>query len=189
MNKEYLKLIVKEIVRECIMEVKKSKEGSIPKGSLAKLNPKIADSGKKGKMKLPPKGQSSTKLAPPVKEEESGESSDTCGGEGHNDSDTSKIIHVLSLLTQKLKRMNTKPNAIAEGGPQYKVVDGHSYVEQPGKTNRAREIQSDPKVNESNKAPKKITKENHKVQARSARTSKDLPNNPKNVRDPEVPQT
>ena len=65
-----------------------------------------------------------------------------------------------------------------EGGPQYKVRDGRSYVEQPGKVNRAREIQSDPKVNESN----------HKVQHRSYKTINDVPQNPENLRDPEVPQ-
>lgn len=37
---------------------------------------------------------------------------------------------------------------VKEAGPQYKVRDGRSYVEQPGKVNRAREIQSDPMVNE-----------------------------------------
>jgi hypothetical protein len=44
------------------------------------------------------------------------------------------------------------------------------------KDNHAREVQGCPKVTE-----------NHKVQHRSACTVKDLPNNPKNLRDPEVP--
>lgn len=38
---------------------------------------------------------------------------------------------------------------VKEAGPQYKVRNGKSYVEQPGKVNRAREIQSDPEINES----------------------------------------
>jgi hypothetical protein len=46
------------------------------------------------------------------------------------------------------------------------------------KDNHALKIQTDPKVTE-----------NHKVQARSALTVKDLPQDPKNVRDPEVPQS
>jgi len=65
-----------------------------------------------------------------------------------------------------------------EGGPQYKVRDGRSYVEKTGQINRAREIQSDPNVNESN----------HKVQHRSYKTINDVPQNPENLRDPEVPQ-
>lgn len=65
-----------------------------------------------------------------------------------------------------------------EGGPQYKVRDGRSYIEKTGQVNRAREIQSDPKVNESN----------HKVQHRSYKTINDVPQNPENLRDPEVPQ-
>jgi len=75
------------------------------------------------------------------------------------------------------------------------------------KEDKARTIQTDPKVNEASYkvVPKtqaqvqkddqakkvqtepKVT-ENHKVQARSAKTVNDLDNDPKNVRDPEVPQ-
>lgn len=40
---------------------------------------------------------------------------------------------------------------VKEAGPQYKVRTGKSQVEQPGKVNRAREIQSDPLVNELTK--------------------------------------
>jgi hypothetical protein len=37
---------------------------------------------------------------------------------------------------------------VNEAGPQYKVLGKHTQVDQPGKTNRAREIQSDPVINE-----------------------------------------
>ena len=40
------------------------------------------------------------------------------------------------------------PGGLDENGPQYKVRDGRSYVEQTGKVNRAREIQEDPVINE-----------------------------------------
>lgn len=75
------------------------------------------------------------------------------------------------------------------------------------KEDKARTIQTDPKVNEASykvasptqarvakcdharkvQTEPKVT-ENHKVQARSAKTAKDLDNDPNNVRDPEVPQ-
>lgn len=87
----------------------------------------------------------------------------------------------------------------------YKVVAPHSV--DTNKEDKARAIQTDPKVTEATYkvvAPRqarvqkdnlalkiqtepKVT-ENHKVQVRSATTVKDLPNNPKNVRDPKVPQ-
>jgi len=57
----------------------------------------------------------------------------------------------------------------------YKVVAARQARVQ--KDDHARKVQSDPKVTE-----------NHKVQARSAKTVQDLDNDPKNVRDPEVPQ-
>ena len=66
-----------------------------------------------------------------------------------------------------------------EGGAQYKVRDGRSYVEQPGKVNRARDIQYEPEINESN----------HKVQHRSYKTVNDVSQNPENLRDPSVPST
>lgn len=72
---------------------------------------------------------------------------------------------------------------------------------------KAREIQTDPEVNEAAYkvvAPNEVdvtdedkartiqtepkVTENHKVQARSAKTAADLDNDPENVRDPEVPQ-
>lgn len=86
----------------------------------------------------------------------------------------------------------------------YKVVSPSQTQTQ--KDNHARMVQTEPKVNEASYkvvAPRqarvqkddcartiqtdpKMT-ENHKVQHRSACTVKDLPNDPKNVRDPEVP--
>jgi hypothetical protein len=56
----------------------------------------------------------------------------------------------------------------------YKVVSPTQAQVQ--KDDQARKVQTEPKVSE-----------NHKVQHRSACTVKDLPNDPKNVRDPEVP--
>lgn len=57
----------------------------------------------------------------------------------------------------------------------YKVVSPNEV--DTSKEDKARTIQTEPKVTE-----------NHKVQARSAKTVQDLDNDPKNVRDPEVPQ-
>ena len=68
---------------------------------------------------------------------------------------------------------------LKEAEASYKVRDGRSYVEQPGKVNRAREMQEDPNVNESN----------HKVQHRSYKTIGDVSQNPENLRDPSVPST
>jgi len=65
-----------------------------------------------------------------------------------------------------------------------KSVDEASYKQvSPNETDTAKEnkpltIQTDPKVTESN----------HKVQHRSFKTAKDGDQNPKNVRDPKVPQ-
>lgn len=66
----------------------------------------------------------------------------------------------------------------SNGGPQYKVVSPNAT--DTAKEDKAREIQRDPKVSESS---------NHKVQHRSHTTINDVPQNPENVRDPEVPMT
>ncbi len=91
------------------------------------------------------------------------------------------------------------------GEASYKKVSPTSAEKQ--KDNKARTIQTDPEVNEASykvvsptqlqvqkddqarkvQTEPKVT-ENHKVQARSFKTVKDLDNNPKNVRDPKVPQ-
>jgi hypothetical protein len=134
-----------------------------------------------------------------------------------------KLIKGLHLITKKLlgmhkgldvdKHEEEDHRPMDENGPQYKVRDGSSYVEQPGLVNKAREIQEDPTINEDegqykvrdgrsyvehpgkvNRAREiqknpKIAESNHKVQHRSYKTVKDLDNDPKNVRDPEVPMS
>ena len=64
-----------------------------------------------------------------------------------------------------------------EGGPQYKTTAKRSQIEVPGKVDRAKKMQDTPEVCE-----------NHKVQHRSYKTVNDVDQDPKNVRDPEVPQ-
>lgn len=83
-------------------------------------------------------------------------------------------------LTNQFKKgleelKNACDNYINGAGPQYKVVSPNSV--DTAKEDKARKIQGNPKV-----------QENHKVQHRSAKTVKDLDNDPNNVRDSEVPQ-
>lgn len=67
---------------------------------------------------------------------------------------------------------------LREAGAAYKVNDGRSQIDRIGEINRAREIQEDPNVSESNVGH---------VQARSCKTITDVPQNPENTRDVEVP--
>ena len=66
----------------------------------------------------------------------------------------------------------------AGAGAAYKIRKD-TQVERPGLVNRARKMQNDPEVNESN----------HKVQQRSYKTIGDVSQNPENLRDPAVPPT
>jgi hypothetical protein len=81
----------------------------------------------------------------------------------------------------KARRIQTEPkvNETATGmkmGPQYKTVAPRQA--RVTSDDQARTIQFDPEMTE-----------NHKVQVRSYKTSDDMDNKPKNVRDPEVPMS
>jgi hypothetical protein len=123
---------------------KKASGDKIPKGKLAKLNPDIVK-GDKPSMKPGEK--------PSLLKKEAGAISE------YDESEELKLIRGLNLITQKLLGMHKgldidkhekedHGDHIDENGPQYKVRDGRSYVEQTGKVNRAREIQEDPVINE-----------------------------------------
>jgi hypothetical protein len=119
--------------------------------------------------------------------------------------DTIKQSELKHLVKEVVRQV------VKEAGPQYKVQGKKSQVEQPGKINRAREIQKDPVVNENEKVveasykvvqpnltqtakvdkAKKIqtepkVQENHKVNSHSYATILDVPQKPENIRDPEV---
>jgi hypothetical protein len=85
-----------------------------------------------------------------------------------------KVVSPTSAQVQKddqARRVQTEPDV---NEASYKVVAPTQAQVQ--KDDQARRVQTEPKVSE-----------NHKVQHRSACTVNDLPNDPKNVRDPEVP--
>ena len=87
-----------------------------------------------------------------------------------------KVVSPSAIDTSKVNKaraIQTEPDV---NEAAYKVVAPRQARVQ--KDNHALKVQTDPKVTE-----------NHKVQVRSALTVKDLPNDPKNVRDPEVPQS
>lgn len=81
-------------------------------------------------------------------------------------------IQVDRNIEDKARAIQTDPEV---NEASYKVVAPHAV--DTNKEDKARAIQVCPKVTE-----------NHKVQHRSHKTVKDLHNDPKNVRDPEVPQ-
>lgn len=134
---------------------KEGKGEQIPKGKLAHLNPKIADDGANKKLN---KGTSS--LPSPIKKaNEAGALSE------YSEDEEIRLIKGLHLITKKLLDMHGNADTgeheedehgseekVDENGPQYKVRDGTSQVEQPGQVNRSREIQEDPIVNENKKA-------------------------------------
>lgn len=252
---EDAKRIAAATVNKQLGKEEKAQKGTDVKKAM-KLNPSIVKGGDKGKMQMGAK--------PSMLKKEAGAISE------YDESEEQKLIRGLHLITKKLLGMhkgmdtekheeeehgekNEKP--VKENGPQYKVRDGRSYVEQPGQVDRAREIQEDPLVNEDEgqykvrdgksqvEQPGKVNRalriqkdpkiaestkksvkckkcgksfvpsygeysrcpdclgkehsaaekatgveENYVVQHRSAKTIKDLENDPNNVRDPEVPQ-
>jgi hypothetical protein len=71
--------------------------------------------------------------------------------------------------------VSSQPNErSSNAGAQYKVVNGDNRAVQTGKLNRARQIQTDPEVNETA----------YKVQGTSYKTEKDNPQHPNAVNNP-----
>lgn len=96
----------------------------------------------------------------------------------YKESEELDLVKVIKKACNKLLSMhNTSPNTFNEPLEEesYKVASDSQYRTQ--NCDHARTIQTDPKVTE-----------NAKVQSRSYKTVKDLDNDPKNVRNKEVPQ-
>ena len=136
---------------------------SIPKGSLAKLNPKIAQKGSKPTMKL---GQKPPMLK---KVKEAG----MTPGHDYDEGEEIKLIKVMQKIAEKLADMHKGEKSEMDEA-SYKVVAPRSYTN--AAEDKALKIQTEPDVNE-----------NHKVQTRSYKTVNDQSSNPKNLRDPKVP--
>ena len=136
---------------------------SIPKGSLAKLNPKIAQKGSKPTMKL---GQKPPMLK---KVKDAG----MTPGHDYDEGEEIKLIKVMQKIAEKLADMHKGEKSEMDEA-SYKVVAPRSYTN--AAEDKALKIQTEPDVNE-----------NHKVQTRSYKTVNDQSSNPKNLRDPKVP--
>jgi hypothetical protein len=68
---------------------------------------------------------------------------------GDDKEENMKIEELKRIVKGEIKSVLKEMWNVEEGGPQYKVRDGRSYVEQPGLVNRAREVQDDPEINET----------------------------------------
>jgi len=169
-----LKGVIKTIVRESISErsqaqeackcgeegcdCKKDKGDQIPKGKLAQLNPKIANKGDKGKMKLPPKvkeaGLTSEKGEVEVEDDMDDESTDEAVSD-----------HIAALLqavfnSEKTRGLSNSQKValvkkIVDRGVDSLNLKEASYKQvSPNETDtaaedKARKIQTEPKVNEA----------------------------------------
>lgn len=230
MKEQDLKAIIKEVVRECIKEA--CDGGKLAGGEKGKRMFKHIKKGYKGEKD----SEDAKRIAAATVNKQLGEdgvdktAAPSNGGveeagaiSEYDESEEIKLIRGLHLITKKLLGMHKGMDVdkhkeedhehIDENGPQYKVRDGRSYVEQTGKVNRAREIQEDPVINEDegqykvrdgksqveqpgkvNRAREiqknpKVNEASHKVQARSYKTVKDVDQDPKNPADPEVPMS
>jgi hypothetical protein len=207
-KKNQFKGYVKHIVREAIEEAGEQ----IPKGKLAQLNPNFATGGKDKKLSAP-----TGKLPSPIrKTNEAGLTSENGEEHGYDEKEEVLLIKVMKLIADKLDAMHQEheltpvqgmdepiggepvgepeepseePSPFGsddrevpiepenpEGGEEEPSENPFGKSEDEPETDEPKDDDDVPDVNE-----------NHKVQARSYMTSDDTSNDPKNVRDPEVP--
>lgn len=200
MTQKDLKIIIQEVVQECITEIAHREKSSIPRGKLAQLNPNIVKGGKNGKV-------NSSKVSPPEKVKESGLTSESvklCGGCGEEfDSsalkkgkcdgcrhDSGMNVDVADYSVHKEPKKHNDDDAPIyeddnkEENPEHKLIRGLHLItkklldmHQSSKKDETKKIKVDTKVSE-----------NAKVQSRSFKTVKDGDQNSKNVRNLKVPQ-
>ena len=161
MKQSELKSIIKEVVRECVAELKINEGG--PQYKVMSTNQLDINMEDKARQ---------IQYDPMVSESDS----ECEEPNGASESDEIKLIKALALITKKLMKMHNE-HGVSEGNGVNKEASWKKVSKNEtdtSKENKADKIQSDPKVSEQ------------KVQGKSLRTSNDGDQIPKNVNDPKL---
>ena len=178
MKKSELKALVNEVVRQCVQEA----------------GPQYKVRGKKSQLEQPGLRNKAREIQcdPQINEDfgaefgaEGGdEGGAEFGGAGGEEKTEVELLKQMAQILLKLLQMHRGESPAGDVGD---VGDEDESPEVPDAPEPPEASQDAPEASEDDE--EELQESNHKVQARSYKTVKDLPNDPKNVRDPEVPQS
>ena len=175
MKKSELKALVNEVVRQCVQEA----------------GPQYKVRGKKSQLEQPGLRNKAREIQcdPQINEDfgaefgaEGGdEGGAEFGGAGGEEKTEVELLKQMAQILLKLLQMHRGESPAGDVGDEDESPEVPDAPEPPEASQDAPEASEDDE--------EELQESNHKVQARSYKTVKDLPNDPKNVRDPEVPQS
>jgi len=175
MKKSELKALVNEVVRQCVQEA----------------GPQYKVRGKKSQLEQPGQRNKAREIQsdPQINEDfgaefgaEGGdEGGAEFGGAGGEEKSEVELLKQMAQILLKLLQMHRGESPVDNMGDEDESPEVPEAPEAPEASQDAPEASEDDE--------EELQESNHKVQVRSYKTVKDLPNDPKNVRDPEVPQS